>query len=125
MHDESQGRHRSLRINSTAENTKNSVTVMKMHDESQGRHRSLRINSTAENTKNSVTNPQLEEQSSQKQLNSRRYRARRTTPRLEIQSLPKQHTTGNQNRSGHQSCEIRGVTRRSITHGTSYSTEQK
>ncbi|KZV42423.1 hypothetical protein F511_12649 [Dorcoceras hygrometricum] len=37
--------------------------------------------------------------------------ARRTTPRLEVQSLQKQHTAGYQNRSGHRSCERMGVTR--------------
>ncbi|KZT75644.1 hypothetical protein F511_47332 [Dorcoceras hygrometricum] len=47
------------------------------------------------------TNQQLEEQGSQKQLDSRRYRTRRTTPRLEVSSLQKQHTAGYQNRSGH------------------------
>ncbi|KZV58732.1 hypothetical protein F511_11227 [Dorcoceras hygrometricum] len=60
---------------------------------------------------NTGTNQQLEEQRSQKQLDSRRYRGRGTTPRLEVPSLQKQHTADYQNRSGHQSCERRGVTR--------------
>ncbi|KZV18939.1 hypothetical protein F511_26799 [Dorcoceras hygrometricum] len=75
------------------------------------KHWGSRISSTAGNTTYTETNPQLEEQSSQKQLDSWRYRARRTTPWLEVQSLQKQHTAGYQNRSGHRTCERMGVTR--------------